>query len=163
MTANSMKPVFAAALLLAAFSPIAEAGERHDGKGYGRNHDHQRVENNRWDRQGDGRYNRPAEIDRANSFDNRSITYFRRPDRQPGDLYGRSDFYGGALVAWSLPGHGIYFLNDDGYWPRARSRNDHLAPKAKVIDVKEALNGGKNGQPAACSFEAGVCVIRGGR
>lgn len=142
MTANRMKPVLlAAAALVAAFSSVADAGDR-------RHHRHHRVENSRWDRQGDGRWNRPAEIDRMGSFASRSIRRVRQLD----------GFYGGSIQAYSVRGRGIYFVREADYWPLRDERRTVLAPKAKIIDVEKEMGG----NVSACAFEAGVCIIRGG-
>ncbi len=146
MTANRIRPVLlAAAALVAVFSSAADAGDR-------RHHRHHRVENNRWDRQGDGRWNRPAEIDRMGRFASRSIRGFR-------PLGG---FYGGSIQAYSVRGHGVYFLRDADYWPLRDQRRPALAPKAKIIDVEKEMGGNVFASQTACAFEAGVCIIRGG-
>ncbi|WJR69269.1 hypothetical protein QTA58_11245 [Neorhizobium sp. CSC1952] len=149
MIANRMKPVLAALVLVAAFATTAEARDRwhHD-----RGHRHHRVENNRWDRQGDGHWNRPAEIDRMAGVNTRSIRRLRQ-------LGG---FYGGAIEAYPVRGNGIYFLRDaEYYWPLREQSRVTLAPKAKIIDVEQQM-GGNAFASQACAFEAGVCVIRGG-
>ena len=148
MIANRMKPVLLAAALVATAASIAEAGDRRGD----RDHRHHRVENSRWDRQGDGRRNRPAEIDRMGSFAVGSIKRVRQ-------LGG---FYGGALEAYPIRGNGIYFLRDADYWPLYGEPRVTLAPKAKVIDVEQEMRRNAVASQAACAFEAGVCIIRGG-
>ena len=122
--------------------------DRFDGR-----HRRHFVENRRWDRQGDGRRNRPAEIGRSDA----PRSYLRS---RPSKLAG---FYGGGLEAYPVSGNGIYFLQDGygwGYEPAADSRP---APMAKVIDVDEAMRTGRSASADACSYEHGVCIIRGGR
>ncbi len=152
MTANRMKPVLAVAAFVAAFSTAAMAGERsenHRPNYWGdRGHGYHRVENSRWDRQGDGRRNRPAEIDRIGATYANSVSSLRR----------MGDFYGGAIEAYGLRGLGRYFSRD--YWP-GMTRSVMLAPKAKIIDVEKEM-GGNAFASQACAFEAGVCIIRGG-
>lgn len=111
------------------------------------------VENRRWDRQGDGRRNRPAEIARSDA----PRGYLRARPHQLGG------FYGGGVEAYPVAGNGIYFLQDGygwGYEPAADSRP---VPTAKVIDVDEATRAGRSAFADACSYEHGVCIIRGGR
>lgn len=146
MIANRMKPVLAAAAVLAALSSVAFAGENRWGD---RGHGYHRVENNRWDRQGDGRRNRPAEIDRMGAAYANSVSYVRR----------MGDFYGGGLEAYSLRGIGRYIYSDN--WSSGAARQVVLAPKAKIIDVEKEM-GGNAFASQACAFEAGVCIIRGG-
>lgn len=122
--------------------------DRFDGR-----HRRHFVENRRWDRQGDGRRNRPAEIGRSDN----ARGYLRG---RPGHLGG---FYGGGLEAYPISGNGIYFLQDGygwGYEPAAVSRP---APMAKVIDVDQAMRTSHSASADACSYEHGVCIIRGGR
>ncbi|WP_117195012.1 hypothetical protein [Rhizobium terrae] len=151
MIANHMKPVLAAAALVsalaAAFPPAAEAGDRRRDWG-DRGHGYHRVENSRWDRQGDGRRNRPAEIDRQVASD-RSISHIRR----------LGNFYGGSIEAYGVRGLGTFFLRD--VWPASVTDKAVLAPKAKIIDVEQAM-GGNVFASQSCAFEAGVCIIRGG-
>lgn len=159
MIANRLTPVLAAAALVAAFTTMAEAGDRWGDRSPGK-HRHHRVENSRWDRQGDGRWNRPAEIGRLTRFDR--SPHFHRPS----GFDGQRDWvsfvrglgaYGGSIEAYQVRGNGIYFLRDD--WPVQETTTVVLAPKAKIIHVDEDLRGAAG---SACSYEAGVCVIRGG-
>lgn len=59
--------------------------------------------------------------------------------------------YVGAVSAVSVRGNGIYFAVDNA---ALLGPTVILAPKAKIIDVDF------EGDSPACSFEAGVCVIR---
>ncbi|MBW6423928.1 hypothetical protein KX729_20920 [Rhizobium sp. XQZ8] len=149
MIANRMKPVFVAAAVFAALSTVAIAGDRPENRWGDRGHGYHRVENSRWDRQGDGRRNRPAEIDRMGAIYANSVSHIRR----------MGDFYGGAIEAYGLRGLGRYFSRD--YWPAGGARQVMLAPKAKIIDVDKEM-GGNAFASQACAFEAGVCIIRGG-
>ncbi len=151
MIANRIKPVVVATLMVAALTSSADATERRHHRDHGL-HRHHHVENNRWDRQGDGRRNRPAEIDyMTGNLPGHSIRHVRQ----------FSGFYGGGIDAYPVRGNGIYFLKDGGYWPRREGAPVILAPKAKIIDVEvEMRNNAFASQ--ACAFEAGVCVIRGG-
>ena len=147
MIANRIKPVFAALAFAAALGSSVEAGDRHRDRGHG----YQRVENSRWDRQGDGRHNRPAEIHRMTG-DGRSVTHVRRK-------HSFGDFYGGAIAGYGV--HGVGRLITQDYWIEEARNIVVPAPKAKIIDV-EAMMGGNAFASNACAFEAGVCVIRGG-
>lgn len=59
--------------------------------------------------------------------------------------------FAGSLTAVRVKGTGIYMAIEK--WP-VNSRNTYQPPKAKIIEI-DAETG-----DAACSFEAGVCVIR---
>nr|WP_325265509.1 hypothetical protein [uncultured Rhizobium sp.] len=164
MISHRIKPLVIAAAVLAAFASVASAADRrhhHQGyadRGYDRGHRHQFVKNNRWDRQGDGRRNRPAEINRI------TRTYASgRFDRGSSSFTRGIDTYAGSIQAYSVPGNGTYFVRDDIYWPQQERRSLALAPKAKVIDVAQEMGGNAVASNKSCSFEAGVCVIRGGR
>ena len=148
MIANRMKPVFAALALAAALGSSVEAADRHRDRGHG----YHRVENSRWDRQGDGRHNRPAEIDRMIGI-NKSIAHVRR-------RHHFGDFYGGSVVGYDVRGVGRY-VSRDLYWASDIRTGVMPAPKAKIIDVETEM-GGNAFASRACAFEAGVCVIRGG-
>jgi hypothetical protein len=159
-----IKPLVIAAAALAAFASVAAAADRghhfrgDSDRGYDRGHRHQFVENNRWDRQGDGRRNRPAEIRRMTG------SYASGRYEQGSSSFTRGlDTYAGSVQAYSIPGNGTYFVRDDVYWPQQERRSASLAPKAKIIDVEQEMGGNAFASSKACSFEAGVCVIRGGR
>lgn len=150
MIANRLTSFVIATALLSALAPTAHAWERD------RDHRHQRVENNRWDRQGDGRRNRPSEFEKAERRDNRDIE--RRSISR--SISRGSGAYGGSILAYSVRGNGTYFVRDS-YWPVRESNTVILAPKARIIDVEQEMGGNAFASEAACSFEAGVCVIRG--
>ena len=59
--------------------------------------------------------------------------------------------YVGAVSAVSVRGNGIYFAVDNA---ALLGPTVILAPKAKIIEVD------LEGDSSACSYEAGVCVIR---
>lgn len=164
-----------ALVMIAAGSANARDGRPPRGE-----HRHQRqhvVENNRWDRHGDGRHNRPSELSRparvlANSDTGRR-GYHGRPDR---DVYGNSisiirglGTYVGDIEATRDRGNGIYFTRESYGWPQGpqepRQTTDViLAPKAKIIDVEQAMAAPSPFAPRnACAYENGVCVIRGGQ
>ncbi|TWF50256.1 hypothetical protein [Neorhizobium alkalisoli] len=180
MIANRMKSVLVAAAIFAAFTVTAEAGDgfRHGGRGHngghsngphrvissdfrgatlsGNHHRSRFVENRRFDRQGDGHYGRNGSVTRTvrseqpSGFNGNSRSFFRQRDT-----------YVGALQAYSIPGNGTYFVRDDDYWPAPQRRANPIAPRAKIIDVEQAMGGNAVASATACSFEAGVCVIRG--
>lgn len=93
------------------------------------------------------------------------VREYRGPDRNYWEsAYGGDDFpsatsggtYFGGLSAWSDPGNGTYFYSERGgysYYSGAAD-GDYRAPRAKIIHVTPSTAGG------ACSWEAGVCVIR---
>lgn len=62
-----------------------------------------------------------------------------------------SGTYAGSAYPYYEAGNGTYIYGD-GY--AGVDRSTRLAPVAKIIDLK------KGGRRSACSFEAGVCVIR---
>lgn len=168
MIANRMKPALAALALAAAFASIATPGayarDRHDdnrGSKWGdnkwgdRGHGYQRVDNSRRDRQGDGRRNRPAEIDRGLGS---APSGGRGNSSSPAE---RGNAFGGNLETYVLDGNGILFDRD--YLERSLTGSIVvLAPKAKIIDVRSALIEGAHDAIDGCSYEVRVCVIRGG-
>jgi hypothetical protein len=168
MIANRWKPVVLSLALLAGFASSAAAesrwrhghGDRHHsnrielrGEILSGRHRYHYVENRRWDRQGDGRRNRPAEIRRANGYAAGSIV--RR--QQIGG------YYGGSIEAYPVRGNGVYSLGDNEYWPASPAPRAYLAPRAKIIDVVGDMRARPLSGRNACSYEHGVCVIRGGR
>ncbi|MGF0539579.1 hypothetical protein ACQQ2Q_16390 [Agrobacterium sp. ES01] len=58
--------------------------------------------------------------------------------------------YSGSISAYRVPGNGTYFGVDRG---EPRIVKSTIAPKARIIVVSEQGN-------EACTYEAGVCVIR---
>lgn len=64
--------------------------------------------------------------------------------------------FAGSVSALRVRENGIYFASTvDG---KDRAREKHVAPRARIISVgipEDAKN--------ACAYEAGICVIRGGR
>ncbi len=104
-----------------------------------------------------GSYRRPGQRMVTREYPDQRVNYW-----QP--AYGGDDFpsqalggtYFGGLSAWSDPGNGTYFYserNGYGYFNGATD-NDYRAPRAKIIRVTPSTVG------RACSWEAGVCVIR---
>lgn len=59
--------------------------------------------------------------------------------------------FAGNIAAVRIKGNGIYFYRDGTASPTVVS---YKAPKARIIEISE------DAPDAACSFEAGVCVIR---
>lgn len=51
----------------------------------------------------------------------------------------------------------VWVLNRDHM---GTSATPPLAPRAKIIDVDSAMRSGSTSPSSACSYEAGVCVIR---
>jgi hypothetical protein len=64
--------------------------------------------------------------------------------------------FAGSLSALRVRGNGIYFASD--FTRTGNPGETLLAPRPKVISVGVPENAGQ-----ACAYEAGVCVIRGGR
>lgn len=91
--------------------------------------------------------------------DDRDWRRDRRHDRRHAERHRRhhwhrgGDFYGGAVTAWRDPGNGVYFYFDNGEVSgRVDGVFDIRRPRAKVIEVVPGSD--------ACSWEAGVCVVR---
>lgn len=59
--------------------------------------------------------------------------------------------FAGNIAAVRIKGNGIYFYRDGAARPTVVS---YKAPKARIIEISA------DAPDAACSFEAGVCVIR---
>jgi hypothetical protein len=75
-----------------------------------------------------------------------------RPARSPEPTYGDLAYYDAtASIA--------YLDRGDAAADRAPS---HVAPKAKIIHVTQELADGSFKATNGCSYEVGVCVIRGG-
>lgn len=71
-------------------------------------------------------------------------------DGLPSVVPGIGTFSGG-ISALRIKGNGVFIAVDGGVAPQVI---DYRAPKAKIIEVSA------ENQDEACSFEAGVCVIR---
>ncbi|MDR6819459.1 hypothetical protein J2X76_004651 [Neorhizobium sp. 2083] len=137
MIANHMKPVFLAAALFATVASAADARDRWSdtaGSIY-------RIETNRDDPAPEGEFYRIVYTG--------SASFVRR-----------LGIFSGALQAPPPRDFGIYITR--GYWPGDAEGGATLAPKAKIIDVDGGLRGHAFAADGACSFESGVCVIRGG-
>jgi hypothetical protein len=100
-----------------------------------------------------GRHHRADRMRLLRHFSSPATGYARNnviviiPQAQGGDVGGT---YAGSSYAYNADG-GTYVGGDDyGFYPVQSA--DRLAPKAKVTDVAAQGN--------ACSYEAGVCVIR---
>lgn len=61
--------------------------------------------------------------------------------------------YVGGISGVRAPYNGIYFARDGGRYSDAPSANN--APRSRIIHVNQRTVG------AECSYEAGVCIIRG--
>jgi hypothetical protein len=104
-----------------------------------------------------GFYRRPGERSVVRENPDQRVNYW-----QP--AYGGDDFpsqalggtYFGGLSAWSDPGNGTYFNSEGGGYGyfNGATDSDYRAPRAKIIRVTPSTAG------RACSWEAGVCVIR---
>ncbi|TDK34490.1 hypothetical protein E2F50_16770 [Rhizobium deserti] len=65
--------------------------------------------------------------------------------------------------AFSPYASGTYFLRDQAYWDLYQENLVRLAPRAKIIHVDNRLDEDQYPPSNGCSYEHGVCVIRGGR
>jgi hypothetical protein len=68
-----------------------------------------------------------------------------------------------ATEAFSHYAGGTYFLRDQGYWAPSVQNDAPLTPRAKIIHVDNRSDGDRYPPSNGCSYEHGVCVIRGGR
>lgn len=179
---NATKVLIAIFALGFLFTDFAEARDRSGDRHFIRRHHHERG-----DREVLSGINVDSRLDRRRHRNvrlaglNASRRHFERryapsqriivlreyPDqrvnyRQP--AYGGGDFpsatlggtYFGGLSAWTDPGNGMYFYSQRGgygYYSGAAD-TDYRAPRAKIIRVTPSTAG------SACSWEAGVCVIR---
>ncbi|AYD02814.1 hypothetical protein [Neorhizobium sp. NCHU2750] len=158
MIANHMKPVLFAAALAAAFASAVEARDRwpegggsrpgyHGGHHYGYGHH---------GRRGD------LKILNARVLGNPARAVAAGPDlqRNQGSIVttGSSGVVSGSTMFYVDGGRIIY--SGDGMAPPATEK-PYLAPKAKIIDVTEELAQGSFKPVDGCSYEMGVCVIRG--
>lgn len=140
MIANRIKPVLVAAAL---FASLASAANARDGRS-GADGSVYRLGGNHWVEQGDGAPN----VESFRVFYTGTASFVRR-----------LGIFSGPLQAPPIPDFGIHFSRyfSEGYWQGEEGRVV-LAPRAKIIDVGTGLRGFGN----ACSYGAGVCVIRGG-
>jgi len=182
---NATKVLIAVFALSFPLADFAEARDRYDGeRHFIRRHHHERRDRevlsginvdsrllhfNRRDRNvrlsginADRRY-----FERRFGFHRRPVVVreYRRPDRNYWEsAYGGNALpsatsggtYFGGLSAWSDPGNGMYFYSERGgygYYSGATD-SDYRAPRAKIIHVTPST------ASSACSWEAGVCVIR---
>jgi hypothetical protein len=111
------------------------------------------VENNRWDRHGDRHRNRFPRIRGIDNFAGGSFTRAHQVR-----AYDRTND-----EAFSQYASGTYFLRDQRYWDLSQENPIRLAPRAKIIHVDNRLDGDRYPPSDGCSYEHGVCVIRGGR
>ncbi|CDZ71059.1 Hypothetical protein NGAL_HAMBI2610_26630 [Neorhizobium galegae bv. orientalis] len=140
MIANRIKPVLVAAAL---FASLASATNARDGRSDPDSSVY-RLASNRWAERED----RASDVESFRVFYTGTASFVRR-----------LGIFSGPLQAPPIPDFGIHFaryFSEDYWW--AQEGRVVLAPKAKIIDVDSGLRGFGN----ACSYEADVCVIRGG-
>lgn len=135
MTANRITPVVVAGMMLAAaISSSSQAGEH---RYYGRWHSASAP---------------------ANTF------VF---NRDPAAFISKSGVFSVTFDVVRNASRSIYLLRS--YQPTAfigpvlSGETQYVAPKAKIIDVTSELRGAALAPFNGCSWESGVCVIRGGR
>jgi hypothetical protein len=159
MIANRMKPALVAAALLAALATDTLARDRWQGYGhasgghYGNYHGHGgHFGRNRLSMLSDrslGGASRVSTSGRAGSAERGSI----RRLGQIGIVSGGSVSYIDGSLDISL---------DPSYPGEDASKATYIAPRAKVIDVTEAMAAGNFTAVNGCAYEMGVCIIRGG-
>ncbi|CAN7331222.1 hypothetical protein LJR255_001808 [Pararhizobium sp. LjRoot255] len=174
--------VFAVGFL---FTDIAEARDRYGERHFTRRHHHERGDREvlsgiNVDSRLDRRHHRNVHLAGLNAnrryFERRYGSYRRPghrivireyPDQRVNyrqSAYGGGDFpsetlggtYFGGLSAWTDPGNGTYFYSERGGYGyySGNTDADYRVPRAKIIRVTPSTAG------RACSWEAGVCVIR---
>jgi hypothetical protein len=183
---NATKVLVAVFALILSFADFAEARDRSDGeRHFMRRHHHERRDREvlsgvNVDSRLLHRRNRNVRLSGINAerryFERRYGSYrrpsqgnvvreYRGPDRNYwASAYGGDDFpsetlggtYFGGLSAWTDPGNGTYFYSERGGYGyfNGATDSDYRAPRAKIIRVTPSTAG------RACSWEAGVCVIR---
>lgn len=134
MIANRMKPLLVAGMMLAAaFSSPSHAGERRD---YGRWH----------------YLSAPAGAFVYNS--------------DPAAFVSKSGIFSGTFDVIRTPSHSVYLLR--GYAtatftsPQLAPAATAISPALKIVDVAEEASHDFFAPISGCSYESGVCVIRGG-
>ncbi len=157
MTANRMKPVlfalalsgaFASAALARDLSPDFNSSDRgYRGHHYGHGHHGRRGQLKLFSDQRLGGASRIVSVSRDRSAESRSFT----TSSYSGSVSGSTFFYvDGDRVVYSS-------------FATPSSAGPSIAPKARIIDVTEASAQGNFEPVNGCSYEAGVCVIRGER
>ena len=186
---HATKVVVAACIALFTAGSLAEARDRGDGHFNRRDRERPRHERHeaisginadRYHRHRDrnrdvwlsGRNTERRHFDRRFDRDYRSdrlsesrivVRQYRDRDRS-GRQHDNGDFptqqqggtYFGALSAWADPGNGIYFRSERGGYGYGTydGETDYRPSRPKIIHVNpKTVN-------RACSYEAGVCVIR---
>ncbi|SFB25176.1 hypothetical protein SAMN03159496_02542 [Rhizobium sp. NFR07] len=146
MIANRIKPALVATALLALLATGASARDRwpgyghgapgyhgsHHGHGHGHHYGHNRLN---------------MLSDRSLGGASRVVT----ASKSRGSGSGSIGFVSGGVV----------FYSDGGYWGE-QDRTMIPAPTAKIIDVNQAMADHSFAATNDCTFEVGVCVIRGG-
>ncbi|WP_156392507.1 hypothetical protein [Rhizobium sp. Root482] len=177
------------ALVILSASSFAEARDRGEGHFKRRGHDrphHQRQEaisginadrhhrhrdrdvwlsgrnaERHFDRR-DDRYSDRRHFDRDRRPDSRIVIREyrdrsgRRDDESNFPSQSRGGTYFGGLSAWTDPGNGIYFSSERGGYGYGTYDGETVYPpsRPKIIHVNPRT------ASRACSYEAGVCVIR---
>jgi hypothetical protein len=153
MTANRLTPVFVALALLAAWPTGASARDRWQGHGNGApgyDFGHYPGHGHHF-----GRNRLRMLSDQSFGGASRVVTASRYGSNERGSIrsYGSTGYVSGGAI----------FYSDGGYWGPEDERDRTMipAPKAKVIDVNQAMADDNFAATNGCAFEMGVCVIRG--
>jgi hypothetical protein len=172
MIANRMKPVLFAAALAASLTSVATARDQgpqtgdfnssHGGPyypGYGY-HGH-RGQLKLFSDQRLGGASRVVTASSNDSIDDGSVV----SPAYSGSRYAGGDYYGAVSYGGSVSGSAFVYINGSRtvYADFAAPQTDgpYIAPKAKIIDVTEASAQDSFKPIDGCSYEKGVCVIRG--
>lgn len=183
---NATKVLIVLVALTLSFADFAQARDRSSESHFGRRPHFERQHRERsefrsgvrlgshhWRRAGRGRFS-DRTVHRRHferryghhrRHDRRVVREYRGRDRSyrmpnyggdgfPSETLGGTYF--GGLSAWTDPGNGTYFRSERyGYdYYGGETNEDYYAPRAKIIRVNPSTAG------RACSWEAGVCVIR---
>jgi hypothetical protein len=70
-----------------------------------------------------------------------------------------NNFYGGSISAYEDPGNGNYFYVDN-YYDEIGDAGGNYMPALRAVNNAKVVVVTPETETAACSFEAGVCVIR---
>lgn len=146
MIANRLTPVLAATALLALLATGASARDRSPGHGHGAPGYH-------GPHHGHGHH---FGRNRLNMLSDRSLGGASRvvtASRSRGSERGSIGFVSGSVI----------FYSDGGYWGSDAGQDNTMtpAPRAKIIDVNQAMTDQSFAATNGCTFEMGVCVIRG--
>lgn len=155
MIANRMKPLLFAAALAASLSSAASASDNALSAGAAREGYHGHHSGN----------GRPDHVRQIRRFSDHTLGGISRATSGTSrDAGGRSSFATPGFSG-SNSRSAILYLDDDRIiYSAAASQQPtgpYLAPKTKIIDVAEATAQGNFAPVNGCSYEMGVCVIRG--